>query len=126
MYDIARYDTKDGMATDGYPDGKSDRTRAALAGQPIPDVEIWPECGQYIEMFMQMGRERLAGPDGRTNPIPSSEIIAWLDRRCISLEPWEHDMIDAMDAAFRRGISDHARAVEKRRSRDAKRQSKRR
>lgn len=47
---------------------------------------------------MQLNRKRQNGM--AVNPIASTEILAWQARHRLAMEPFEHQLLDSLDALF--------------------------
>lgn len=47
---------------------------------------------------MQLNRKRQNGM--AVNPIASTEILAWQARLQLAIEPFEHQLLDSLDALF--------------------------
>ncbi|WP_308921757.1 hypothetical protein [Janthinobacterium sp. J1-1] len=47
---------------------------------------------------MQLNRKRQNGM--AVNPIASTEILAWQARHRLAVEPFEHQLLDSLDALF--------------------------
>jgi hypothetical protein len=50
------------------------------------------------EWFVQLNRKRQNGM--AVNPIASTEILAWQARHRLAMEPFEHQLLDSLDALF--------------------------
>ncbi|WP_426070248.1 phage tail assembly chaperone [Janthinobacterium sp. DSP2-3-3] len=56
------------------------------------------ELAHVWEWFAQLNRKRQNGM--AVNPIASTEILAWQARHGIAIEPFEHQLLDQLDALF--------------------------
>lgn len=64
------------------------------AAEPALPFEL-----EYLwNWFGQLSGKRQNGMG--VNPLASSEILAWQARRQITFDPFEHDVIDRLDALF--------------------------
>ncbi|MBB5609812.1 MULTISPECIES: hypothetical protein [unclassified Janthinobacterium] len=56
------------------------------------------ELAHVWEWFAQLNGKRQNGM--AVNPIASTEILAWQARHGIAIEPFEHQLLDRLDALF--------------------------
>lgn len=66
----------------------------ADVAEPALPIEL-----EYLwKLFWKLNCKRQNGMG--VNSLDSSEILAWQARRRVQFDPWEHDVIDRLDALF--------------------------
>lgn len=63
----------------------------------VPDAPV--ELQYLWGYFLNMHRKRTAGAMA-VDPLSDAQILAWQQRNCIKLTPFENECIDALDAVF--------------------------
>ncbi|WP_426076896.1 phage tail assembly chaperone [Janthinobacterium sp. PSPC3-1] len=89
-------------AADGHAKGEHlDAARRHPLYRAPPEAEAPPlpfELAHVWEWFVQLNRKRQNGM--AVNPIASTEILAWQARHRLAVEPFEHQLLDSLDALF--------------------------
>lgn len=65
-----------------------------------PAVEIPDNCEYFWEWFFDLSAGVSRVSDGVCNPINWSEMIQWATATGTQVEPWEYDVLRAIDTAF--------------------------
>ena len=77
-------------------------------GEEAPPAPTLPHELEYLwTLFCELTRGRQCGM--AVGPLSSVEILAWQTRYRVEFDPWEHDLIDRIDALY---VTQHNKKVD--------------
>ena len=94
------------------PDGQTERdhlqAHARATGEAPPELilpPIPPGCHHLWELFLQLNSSRPSGAAG-ASAISPTDILAWQTLAGVQLNPWELDVLQALDRVVMNAIAE--------------------